>query len=134
MGKIPRGGRALTLRRDQLLAYAARRVEDSSYLNQLGGKWEAWSIGEPLPRARGRDRELALQHLRSGKKHDLTLCLVAMNWMMFNDQHLDRRKATLIKRAVDQAYVELKGENLPPVPRGWWHPRHGLGITPGGYR
>ena len=123
---------ALTLRRDQLLAYAARRVGDSSYLNQPGGKWEAWSTGEPLPCARGRERELALQHLRNGKKHDRTLCLVAMNWMVFNGQHLDRRKATSIKRAVDRAYVELKGEKPPPVPRGWWHPRHGLGITPGG--
>jgi len=123
---------AMVLKRDQLRTYAALRVgsDEDRYQNRV--QWQAWSSGEPLPRARGRERELALQHLRNGKKHDRTLCLVAMNWMVFNGQHLDGHKATSIKRAVDRAYVELKGERPPPVPRGWWHPRHGLGITPGG--
>ena len=101
--------------------------------------------GPNIPGARNKDQathtRLARAHIRpglefsnlcNGKKHDRTLCLVAMNWMVFNGQHLDRRKATSIKRAVDRAYVELKGEKPPPVPRGWWHPKRGLGTTPGG--
>ena len=122
----------LTRTRDQLLTYAARRVGDADDRYQNREEWLEWSSGEPLPPKRGAERELATRHFRNGKKHDLTLFLVAMNWMVLQGRHIDRRRAVLIKKSVDRAYVEVNGEKPPPVPRGWWHPRNDLGTTPGG--
>ena len=123
---------SLTRTRDQLRTYAARRTGEGSDRFHNWEEWSEWSNGEPLPPKRGTERELAIRHFRNGKKHDLTLFLVAMNWMALRGQHVDRRRAVLIKKCVDRAYVEVNGEKPPPVPRGWWHPRNDLGITPGG--
>ena len=118
--------------RDELRTYVARRGGDANQRFQNREEWVAWSSGEPPERRKGTGRELAIEHFSAGKKHDLTLFLVAMNWMVLRGQHVDRRRAVLIKKAVDRAYVEVNGEKPPPVLRGWWHPRNDLGVTPGG--
>jgi len=123
--------RGLIRRREELRSYAARRSGRPENRYQNPSEWDTWFKGNSLASVCGFDRETARKYLHAEKGYEITLWEVANQWMMGNGQ-LDRPQAAAIKKSVDRAYLDVFGVKAPKVPRGWWHPEKGLGITPGG--